>query len=44
MVVGSDEVLSLKAGLDIKLMVAMLDTLEDKRIESIRNTFVSMQT
>lgn len=36
MVVGSDEVLPLKAGLDTKLMVAMLDTLEDKRIESIR--------
>ena len=35
-VVGSDIALPLKAGLDTKLMVAMLGTLEEKQIESVR--------
>ena len=35
-VIGSDEALPLKAGLDTKLMVAMLDTLEEKQIDSVR--------
>ena len=35
-VVGSDDPLPLKAGLDTKLMVSMLDTLEEKEIEAAR--------
>lgn len=35
-VIGSDEPLPLKAGLDTKLMAAMIDTPEEKRIESVR--------
>ena len=35
-VIGSDEPLPLKADFDTKLMVSMLDTLEEKEIETVR--------